>query len=102
MVTIKEAVTKKDLVKFMEFPLELYKGNPYYVPDILASQVADMQKDKNPAFAFCQAKAFLAYRDGKIVGRISAERGAGSPAGSRLWMTRTSAAQSMRGSSWNA
>ena len=70
MVTIKEAVTKKDLVKFMEFPLELYKGNPYYVPDILASQVADMEKDKNPAFAFCQAKAFLAYRDGKIVGRI--------------------------------
>ena len=54
----------------MEFPLELYRGNPYYVPDILASQVADMQKDKNPAFAFCQAKAFLAYRDDKIVGRI--------------------------------
>ena len=71
MVTIKEAVTKKDLVKFMEFPLELYKGNPYYVPDILASQVADMQKEKNPAFAFCQAKAFLAYRGETIVGRIS-------------------------------
>ena len=70
MVTIKEAVTKKDLVKFMEFPLELYKNNPYYVPDILASQVADMQRDKNPAFAFCQSKAFLAYRDGEIVGRI--------------------------------
>ena len=70
VVTIKEAVTKRDLVKFMEFPLKLYKGNPYYVPDILSSQVADMQKDKNPAFAFCQAKAFLAYRDGKIVGRI--------------------------------
>ncbi len=45
MVTIKEALTKKDLVKFMEFPLELYKGNPYYVPDILASQVADMEKE---------------------------------------------------------
>ena len=71
MVTIKEAVTKKDLVKFMEFPLALYKGNPYYVPDVLASQVADMQKEKNPAFAFCQARAFLAYKDGKIVGRIS-------------------------------
>ncbi len=71
MVTIKEAVTKKDLVEFMEFPLTLYKDNPYYVPDILASQVADMQKDRNPAFAFCRARAFLAYRDGQIVGRIS-------------------------------
>ena len=71
MVTIKEAVTKKDLVKFMEFPLKLYRGNPHYVPDILSSQVADMQKDKNPAFAFCDAKCFLAYRDGEIVGRIA-------------------------------
>ncbi|HWQ07410.1 MAG: hypothetical protein ABFD03_10645 [Clostridiaceae bacterium] len=71
MVTVKEAVTKKDLVDFMEFPLALYRDNPYYVPDILASQVADMQKDKNPAFAFCDAKCFLAYRDGKMVGRIA-------------------------------
>ena len=71
MVTIKEAVSKKELVAFMEFPIVLYRGNPYYVPDILASQVADMQKDKNPAFAFCDAKCFLAYRDGKIVGRIA-------------------------------
>lgn len=71
VVTIKEAATKKELVEFMEFPLALYRGNPYYVPDILASQVADMQRDKNPAFEFCDAKCFLAYRDGKVVGRIA-------------------------------
>ena len=70
MVTVKEAVTKRELVKFMEFPLELYKDCPYYVPDILTSQVADMQRDKNPAFAYCNAKCFLAYRDSAIVGRI--------------------------------
>lgn len=71
VVTIKEAATKKDVVAFMEFPLELYRGSPYYVPDILSSQVADMQRDKNPAFAYCEAKCFLAYRDGKIVGRVA-------------------------------
>lgn len=71
VVTIKEAAAKAELVEFMEFPLALYRGNPYYVPDILASQVADMQRDKNPAFAFCDAKCFLAYRDGKVVGRIA-------------------------------
>ena len=71
VVTIKEAATKKELVEFMEFPLALYHDNPYYVPDILASQVADMQRDKNPAFAFCDAKCYLAYRDGKVVGRIA-------------------------------
>lgn len=71
MVTIKIAASEKDLVKFMEFPLELYRDCPYYVPDILKSQVEDMQRDKNPAFAYCDARCFLAYRDGKIVGRIA-------------------------------
>jgi len=71
LVTIKEAATKKELVDFMEFPLILYRDNPNYVPDILSSQVADMQRDKNPAFAFCDAKCFLAYRDGQVVGRIA-------------------------------
>lgn len=70
MITIREACTKKELIAFMEFPLKLYQDCPYYVPDILASQVADMQRDKNPAFAYCDAKCFLALRDGEIVGRI--------------------------------
>lgn len=56
----------------MEFPLALYHDSPYYVPDILMSQVADMQRDKNPAFAYCDAHCFLAWRDGKIVGRVAA------------------------------
>lgn len=72
MVTIKQAESKRDLVKFMEFPLDLYRDNPYYVPDILSSQVADMQRDKNPAFEYCDARCFLAYRGNKIVGRIAA------------------------------
>lgn len=55
----------------MEFPLTLYRDSPYYVPDILSSQVADMQREKNPAFAYCEARCFLAYRDGEIVGRVA-------------------------------
>lgn len=55
----------------MEFPLKLYKDNPFYVPDILSSQVEDYQEKKNPAFEYCDAQCFLAYRDNKIVGRIS-------------------------------
>ncbi len=72
MVTIQEAKTKRELTDFMEFPLKLYHDSPYYVPDILVSQVADMDRAKNPAFAFCDAKCFLARRDGEIVGRICA------------------------------
>ncbi len=72
MVTVQQANTKRELTQFMEFPLELYRGNPYYVPDILMSQVADMQREKNPAFAYCDARCYLARRDGKTVGRIAA------------------------------
>ncbi len=56
----------------MKFPIKFYKDNPYYVPDVLSDQIADMRRDKNPAFEYCDARCFLAYRDGKIVGRIAA------------------------------
>lgn len=72
MIRITEAKTKRELVQFMEFPLRLYRDSPCFVPDILASQVADMQRDKNPAFAYSDARAYLAWKDGKIVGRIAA------------------------------
>lgn len=71
MVTIREAVRRRDIVRFMEFPNRLYRGNPYYVPDMLDSQVGDMMRDKNPAFEYCEAKCFLAYRGKEIVGRIA-------------------------------
>lgn len=72
MVSIRQAVTKRELKAFMEYPLKLYRGDTRYVPDILSSQVADMLPDKNPAFEFCQAKCFLAERAGDIVGRVAA------------------------------
>jgi len=72
MFNIKEIHTRKDLKKFMLFANNLYKDNPCYVPDMLSSQIADFEPHKNPAFAYCQAKCFLAYREKKIVGRIAA------------------------------
>jgi GNAT superfamily N-acetyltransferase len=56
----------------MEFANNLYKDNPCYVPDMLSSQIADFERHKNPAFEYCQAKCFLAYRENEIVGRIAA------------------------------
>ncbi|MDO4492884.1 MAG: N-acetyltransferase [Clostridia bacterium] len=56
----------------MEFPVKLYRDCPYYVPDILASQVEDMMPEKNPAFEYAEAACFSAFRDGKQVGRIAA------------------------------
>lgn len=70
-ISIKEIKTKKDLKKWVEFPNKLYKGNEYFVPFLFNDEIDTFNKDKNPAFEFCETKLFLAYKDNKIVGRIA-------------------------------
>lgn len=69
-VLIKEVVTKSDLKKWVDFPNRLYKDVPNYVPFLMPDEIGTFSKDKNPAYDFCETKLFLAYKDGKIVGRI--------------------------------
>ncbi|MBD5371420.1 MAG: N-acetyltransferase [Bacteroides sp.] len=64
--------TRKELRKFTEFQLDLYKGNHYFVPPLISDDVDTLSPDRNPAFEFCEADCFMAYRDGKPVGRIAA------------------------------
>ena len=71
-VEIVKVSTKKQLKKFIRFNYELYKGNPYFVPELFEDTMGTLRKDRNAAFEFCDADYFLAYRDGKIVGRIAA------------------------------
>ncbi len=70
-IEIKEVQNKKDLKKFIAFPDRLYKNNPYRVPPLHTFEISTLDKSKNPAFDFCDAKYWLAYKDGKIVGRIA-------------------------------
>lgn len=63
---------KKSLKKFVQFGTDFYKGNNYFVPPLLMDDVNTLSPDKNPAFDFCDAEYFMAYRDGKPVGRIVA------------------------------
>ena len=64
------APTKSNIKKFVKFERDLYKGNPYYVPQLLSSELDNLLPERNPAFDFCEAEYFMAYRDGKPVGRI--------------------------------
>lgn len=66
------APTKGNIKKFVKFERDLYKGNPYYVPQLLSSELDNLIPERNPAFDFCEAQLFMAYRDGKPVGRIVA------------------------------
>ena len=71
-VQLKEVFTRKDLRTFILYPTKLYKGNPYYVPSFYMDDVNTLSRDKNPAFAFARTKYWLAYQDGKVVGRVAA------------------------------
>jgi len=68
---IKEVKDISDLKEFISFPYKLYAGNKYWVPPLRFDEINTLRKDKNPAFDFCEAKYWLAYKGGKIVGRIA-------------------------------
>ena len=71
-IQIKRVETKKDLKRFIEFHYDLYKGNPYDVPNLYSDEVNTLSKDKNAAFDFCEAEYYLALKEGKTVGRVAA------------------------------
>ncbi len=73
LVEIREvAPVKSELRKFVKFGVNHYKGNSCYVPPLIFDEVETLIPEKNPAFDFCEAQSFMAYRDGKPVGRITA------------------------------
>jgi GNAT superfamily N-acetyltransferase len=71
MTTLKEVQTKKDLKAFVKFPFKLYKDSKYWVPPIISQEMKTFSKKENPVFNDADARLFLAYKDGKIVGRIA-------------------------------
>jgi len=71
-VEIRKVSSKRDLKTFIQFHYDLYRGDPYDVPNLYSDEKKTLSKDKNAAFDFCEAQYFLAYRDGKVVGRVAA------------------------------
>ncbi len=73
-IIIKEIpAKKKELKKFVDFSINLYKNNEYYVPSLVLDELNTLTPEDNPAFEFCESKYFMAYDDttGKPVGRIA-------------------------------
>ena len=71
-VTIKKVESKRDLRTFIDFHYDLYKGNEYDAPTLFSDDFDTLSKDKNAAFDFCEAEYYLAYKEGKLVGRVAA------------------------------
>ena len=71
MITVKKVITKKQQKEFLEFPLSLYKDNPYFVPSLYLME-KDIFKKNYGYYDTCEAVCFNAYLDNKVVGRIQA------------------------------
>ena len=71
-VEIRKVEDKAGLKTFVKFHNDLYRDNDYAVPCLCTDQMNTFNKAKNPAFDFCEAEYFLAWRDGRVVGRVAA------------------------------
>ena len=72
MIEIKEVKTRRDLRKFAGFNEKMYRKVPQAIPDLISDEMANFNPKKNPAFEYAESRQFLAYKDGKCVGRIGA------------------------------
>ncbi len=71
-VEIKRVENRKQLDSFINFHYDLYEGSPYDVPSLYNDELNTLSKDRNAAFEFCEAEYFLAYKDGRLAGRVAA------------------------------
>ena len=73
MIKIKEISLndKKGKKKFFKFLIDLYKGNEHAAPNLYMDEMAEFDPKVNDAFRFADCRMFLAYKDGKIAGRIA-------------------------------
>jgi GNAT superfamily N-acetyltransferase len=69
---IREVKSRSELERFIRFPYDLYRGNPYWVPSRLAQERKTLSEATNPAFEHSRARYWLALRDGRVVGRVAA------------------------------
>jgi len=71
-IKIVEVKSKGALKKFVKFPFQLYKDNPYWIPPIIKEELENFNPKKNPVLAHANARLFLAYQGRTIVGRVAA------------------------------
>lgn len=70
-IFIKEVKSDNELMEFIRFPMDLYKNNKNFVPSLIADEKQIWNKKENPALQYSEARQFLAYKNGKIAGRIA-------------------------------
>ncbi|MGH2832486.1 MAG: hypothetical protein ACRDK2_06885, partial [Solirubrobacteraceae bacterium] len=72
IIEIRPVKSASELRTFVKLPWRLYRNEPNWVPPLIMDVKKRLDQKRNPFFEHAQAQYFLAYRDGRTVGRISA------------------------------
>jgi len=71
-VTIKEVLSAKEHLSFVKFPESLYKNEPNWVCPLRFDELKILKRELNPSYEYCDARLFMAFKAGKVVGRVAA------------------------------
>ncbi len=71
MIEIRPVRSRSELKAFVAFPERLYRDHPFYVPKLVGDELNTLREDRNPAFEYCEARYWMAFRDGVPSGRIA-------------------------------
>ncbi len=71
-VEVRPVISKSELRTFIKLPWQLYRDEPNWVAPLVMDLKKRLGQSKNPFFKHAEAQYFLAYRDGRPIGRISA------------------------------
>ncbi|HEX5137169.1 MAG TPA: hypothetical protein VFY93_09365, partial [Planctomycetota bacterium] len=69
---VREVAGRRDLRLFRDLPTRLHGRDPAFVPMLDPAFAAVMDRRKNPFWRHAEAREWLAFRDGRPVGRIGA------------------------------
>lgn len=70
-VEIKKITNRIDLLRFVKFGNEFYSNCENFCPSLILDEMATFNTKKNPAFDVCEHVLYMAYKNGKAVGRIA-------------------------------
>jgi GNAT superfamily N-acetyltransferase len=71
-VEVRPVASRRDLTRFIKLPWGLYRNEPHWVPPLVRERRQFLDRKRNPFFEHADVELFLAWRDSRPVGRISA------------------------------
>src|SRR5437763_8396998 len=71
-LALRPVAGRRELNAFIKLPWRLYRNEPYWVPPLLYERKRFLDRKRNPFFKHAEAEYFLAWRGGRVVGRICA------------------------------